>query len=335
MKKILTATIATVVAALAGMVAPSHADVSVVRLAKQYGIGYLPLTIMEERHLLEKHAAAMGLTVKTEWLRFSAGSGMNDALLSDNLDIAAGGVAPMLTLWARTRTNLQVKGIAALSSMPLYLVTVNPKINSLADFGPGDKIALPGIKTSIQAVTLQMAAGKQFGPGQEARLDPLTVSMGHPDAQLAMLGGRSGISAHFSSPPFQNLALREANVKKVVDSYDVLGGRHTFTVVWAGNKFVQANPTVMKAFMAALSESEEFIKKNPADAAKIWASTEKTGLSEEDTTKLIMDPSFEWTMTPERILPYLTFMHGAGLVKESTKDWRDLFFPYVHDRSGS
>ncbi len=40
-------------------------------------------------------------------------------------------------------------------------------------------------------------------------------------------------------------------------------------------------------------------------------------------------------MTPERILPYLTFMHGAGLVKETTKDWRDLFFPYVHDRSGS
>ncbi len=42
----------------------SEAEVSTVRLAKQYGLAYLPLTVMQEEQLLEKQAAKSGLTVK-------------------------------------------------------------------------------------------------------------------------------------------------------------------------------------------------------------------------------------------------------------------------------
>ena len=104
----------------------ARAEASVVRLAKQFGISYLPLTVMEEEHLLEKQARQQGLELKTEWLRFTGGSGMNEALLSGNLDFAAGGVGPMLTIWGRTRGNLQVKGVAALNAMPLWLVDREP-----------------------------------------------------------------------------------------------------------------------------------------------------------------------------------------------------------------
>jgi NitT/TauT family transport system substrate-binding protein len=182
---------------------PSRAEVSTIHLAKQYGVPYLPLTVMQEEHLLEKQAEKVGLTVKTEWLQFSAGSGMNEALLSGNLDIASGGVGPMLTIWSRTLKNYKIKGISAMASLPLYLVTVNPNVKTIADFTSADKIAMPTVKTSIQATTLQMAAEKAFGKGQATRLDPLTVSLSHPDAQVAMLGGKSGISAHFGSSPFQ------------------------------------------------------------------------------------------------------------------------------------
>ena len=40
---------------------PAFAEVTTVRLAKQFGIGYLPLTLIEEQGLIEKHAAAAGL----------------------------------------------------------------------------------------------------------------------------------------------------------------------------------------------------------------------------------------------------------------------------------
>ncbi len=67
----------------------------------------------------------------------------------------------MLTIWGRTRGNLQVKGVAALNAMPLWLVTVNPAVQSIKDFTDKDKIALPTVKSSIQAITLQMAAPRR------------------------------------------------------------------------------------------------------------------------------------------------------------------------------
>src|ERR1700704_1967888 len=153
----------------------AHAETDTVRIAKQFGLGYLPLTLMEEEKLFEQQAKKQGLDIKVEWLRLSGGAPMNDAILSGNLDFASGGVGPLLTIWGKTQTNVMVKGVAALNSMPLYLVTTNPNIKTIKDFTEKDKIALPGVKTSIQAVTLQIAAEKVFGKGGESKLDAFTT----------------------------------------------------------------------------------------------------------------------------------------------------------------
>ena len=164
-----------------------RAEMTEIKVAQQYGISYLPLMIMEEQKLIEKYAKASGLDVTVGWAKFAGGNVMNDALLSNSLQFASGGVGPLITLWARTKGNLDVKGVAAINSMPLYLNTRNPKVKTIKDFTERDKIALPAVKVSIQAVTLQMAAEKVFGDGQQNKLDTLTVSMSHPDAQAALL----------------------------------------------------------------------------------------------------------------------------------------------------
>ena len=207
-----------------GFSGAAHAEADTVRIAKQYGISYLPLTLMEEEKLFEQQAKKQGLDIKVEWLRFIAGAGMNDALLSGNLDLASGGVPSLLLIWGKTQTSLKVKGVAALNAMPIYLVTTNPDIKTIMDFTGKDKIALPATKISIQAVTLQMAAEQAFGKGQQEKLDIFTVSMGHPDAMVAMLGGKAEINSHFGSAPFQEQELADPRVHKVLDSYDVLGG---------------------------------------------------------------------------------------------------------------
>ena len=196
----------------------AEAQVKTVRLAKQFGISYLPLTIMEDKKLLEEQAQKLGVEVKTEWLQLSAGSPMNEALISGNLDFASGGVGPLLTIWSRTRANLKVKGVAAINSMPIWLTTINPDVKTIKDFTEKDRIALPAVKVSIQAVTLQMAAEQAFGPGQHGRLDTLTVSMSHPDGMAAMMSGRSEVTGHFTSAPFQYQELADPRVRKVVDS---------------------------------------------------------------------------------------------------------------------
>ena len=220
-------------AALAAvLLAPGAEAQTKVRLAKQFGISYLPLTVMEEKKLLEQHGKKLGLDLQTDWVKFTGGPPMNEALISGNLDFASGGVGPLLTIWSRTQKNLGVKGVAAINSMPLYLNSINPEVKALKDFTEKDRIALPAVKVSIQAVTLQMAAEKAFGPGQHGKLDPLTVSMSHPDGMAAMMTGRSEITGHFTSAPFQYQELADPRVKKVLDSYEVLGGPHNFNVVW-------------------------------------------------------------------------------------------------------
>jgi sulfonate transport system substrate-binding protein len=260
---------------------------------------------------------------------------MNDALLSSSLQFASGGVGPFVTLWAKTRGNLEVKAVSAINSMPLYLVTRNPAVKTLKDFTDKDKIALPAVKVSIQAVTLQMAAEQLFGAGQHGKLDGLTVSMKHPDAMAAMLSGKSEVTAHFGSAPFQYQELEDKRARRVLNSYDVLGGPSTFNIVWTTKKFHDENPRIYGAFLAALDDAMAFIKQDPKRAAAIYKAAEKSTLSEAFLLKILEDPENVFTTAPQNVMKYAAFMHKIGAVENRPGDWTDLFFPEIHARSGS
>lgn len=314
---------------------PAAAQARTVRIAKQFGISYLPLTVMEEKNLLEEHGRQLGLELKTEWIQFTGGPPMNEAIISGNLDFASGGVGPLLTIWGRTRGGLGVKGVAALNSMPLYLNTINPAVKTIKDFTDKDRIALPAVKVSIQAITLQMAAEKAFGPGQHGRLDPLTVSLGHPDGMLQMMGGRSEITGHFTSAPFMYQELADPRVTKVLDSYEVLGGAHTFNVVWATSRFHDDNPKVVAAFIAALDDAMKLITADPAEAAALWIRNEHSKLPAAEVERIIRLPENEWTMVPKKIMNYAEFMHRVGMLQAMPASWQDVFFPDTHALAGS
>ena len=239
MSNVLVRLVVLMTAALFALAA--RGEMSEIKVAQQFGISYLPLMLMEEQKLIEKHAKAAGVDVSVSWARFAGGNVMNDALLSNSLQFASGGVGPLVTLWSRTKGNLDVKAVSAINSMPIFLNTRNPNVKSIKDFTEKDKIALPAVKVSIQAVTLQMAAEKAFGEGQHGKLDAFTVSMSHPDAQIALLSGASEINAHFSSPPFQYQQLEKPGFHTVLNSFDVLGGPATFNVVWTASKFRSEN----------------------------------------------------------------------------------------------
>jgi NitT/TauT family transport system substrate-binding protein len=180
-----------------------------------------------------------------------------------------------------------------------------------------------------------MAAEKAFGAGQQNKLDSLTVSMSHPDAMTAMLGGHSEVDAHFGSAPYQDLELKNPKAHRVLNSYDVLGGPHTFNSVWATTKFVESNPKIVKAFIGALEESIANIKADPAKAAAIWVKAENSKIPVADAEAIIRDPANEWTTTPKKVLVYLDYMNRAGLVAAKTKDWKDIYFPGIHKANGS
>jgi NitT/TauT family transport system substrate-binding protein len=326
---------AALVAALAVAATSARAETAEIKVAQQYGISYLPLMIMEDQKLIEKHAKAAGVDVRVEWAKFGGGNAMNDALLSGSLQFASGGVGPLLTLWSRTKGNLDVKAVAALNSMPLLLNTRNPAVQSIKDFTDRDRIALPAVKISIQAVTLQMAAEKAFGPGQQNRLDAITVGMAHPDAQAALLSRASEIDAHFSSPPFQYQQLGKPGIHTVLNSFDVLGGPATFNVVWTTTKFRNENPRIYDAFVKGLEEATAIINRDRRAAAETYLRLSKDRDSVDEILRMLNDPAIVYTQTPQNIMKYADFMAKTGSIKVRPETWRDLFFPNVHGTPGS
>jgi len=314
----------------------AFAEVSELKVAKQYGISYLPLMLMEDGKLIEKHARAAGVDVTVTWATFAGANVMNDALLSNSLQFASGGVGGLITLWSRTRGNpLDVRGVSAINSMPLYLNTRNPAVKSIKDFTDKDRIALPAVKVSIQAITLQMAAERAFGEGQQGRLDPLTVTMSHPDGQLALLSGQSEIDAHFSSPPFQYQQLRNPAIHTVLNSYDVLGGPATFNVVWTTSKFRNENPKLYDAFVKALDEATALINSDRPRAAEAYLRISRDKDSVQEIVAMLNDPQIVFTTTPQNIMKYVDFMFKTGSIKVKPDTWKDLFFPNALSLPGS
>jgi NitT/TauT family transport system substrate-binding protein len=198
-----------------------------------------------------------------------------------------------------------------------------------------DKIALPAIKVSFQALNLEMAAAKEFGPDHYDKLDGLTVSMKHPDGMAALLSGANEITAHFTSPPFQYQELEHAGIHKVLDSYSIVGGPHTFTVVWASGKFREQNPGIYKAFLAAFNEAIDEINRDKAKAADHYIEWTKYRGRRDLVLKVLNDPLVTFTTTPHRIQPYADFMHRIGSIKVKAASWKDLFFPEAQALAGS
>ena len=135
-------------------------------------------------------------------------------------------------------------------------------IKTIKDFNEHDKIALPAVKVSSQAICLQMAAAKEWGQDQYAKLDPFTITRPHPDAAASVMSKATEVNCHYSVAPYYYLELATPGVHRVLKSYDTLGGPATNGVMIMSKKFRDANPKVTGAVFAALSEAEDFINKN-------------------------------------------------------------------------
>lgn len=308
-----------------------------IRIAQQFGIGYLLLDVVRDQKLIEKHAKAQGLpVVEVEWSAISGATGMNEALLAGSLDIVSAGVPPMLTLWDRTQGKQNVKAVAALGSLPNYLITNNPNVKTLKDLSDKDRIAVPAAGVGFQSRTLQIETAKLYGPADFKRFDNISVSLPHPDATAALVKGGSEINTHFSSAPFYYQALAgNPAVHKVISSYDILGGPATFNVLYTTQKYRDENPKVYRAFYAALVEAAQIVKADKAKAADIFIRVQQSKLDPALVRRIVEDPENDFTVSPFRTQVYADELHKLGVLKNKAASWKDYFFPEAYAQPGS
>jgi NitT/TauT family transport system substrate-binding protein len=335
--KIHAAVLAAAVLVSPMLTSASRAEISELRMATQFGIGTLPMTIVEKKQLLEKHLAAAGLgSTKVTWRQFPGGNPMNEGLLSGSLDIVSAGSTVFITLWAKAKgTPLSVRGIGAVSALPLELLTRNPNVKSIADLGENDRIAVTTLKVSVHAIMLQMAAEKLWGPSGPDRINKLTVQIPHGDAASAMISQAGEINNHFTAPPFQEMELRNKHIRKISSAQDILGGPSTYMVAYATEKFKADNPKTYKAFVEALQEAQELTKKEPAEMAKLYLDASKDKITVEETVELIKNPGSTFTLTPQHVQPFAVFMAKAGIIKTAPATWQEMFFPEAAATPGS
>jgi NitT/TauT family transport system substrate-binding protein len=319
----------------ASLAPPARAEVDEVTAAQQFGVAFLPMMLMERDALVEKQARAAGLAKLTvNWTKVAGPSVMNDGLISGTMQFAALGAPSMITLWSKTRNNVGIKGMAAMTSYPLFLNTRNPAVKSIKDFSDKDKIAVPSVKISTQAIMLQMASAATWGDADYEHLDSLTVGLAHPDAMLALMNNTGGVNTHFATSPFHEEEMRIPGVRTLTTNYEILGGRATAVVVVASTRFRTANPKVYSAFEAALKEAIDAINADKHKAAEAYlALANDKRNSVDDIFAIINDPGYAYTLVPEKVFKTAQFMTKIGTVKPGPATCQDLFFPEAHGRA--
>jgi NitT/TauT family transport system substrate-binding protein len=313
-------------------------EVSSIVMISQTGLPYLPMMVMDTLKLVEKHAAKAGLaSLKTEYKSMGGTQSLIDALISGQMNFGVTGVPSLNTLWDKTAgTPQEVRALCAVQSMPFMLVTNRDSIKTLRDFTDKDKIAVPAVKVSSQAICLQMAVAKEFGFENYAKLDSMTITRSHPEAAISVISKASEVNSHYAVAPFYYYELATPGVHNVLKSYDTLGGPATNGSMIMSKKFYDANPKISAAVYAAVTEANDFINKKPGEAAEIYIKTTNEKRStQSEMAKFISDPDNIWTTTPQQNMNFAGFMNKVGTMKRLPNSWKDLYMPVAHDLKGA
>jgi NitT/TauT family transport system substrate-binding protein len=329
------ATIAGGMSALASPAVRAQAPLSVA-FVQQRGLLYLPVDMMVSGGVLQKEADKLGLGKIDASVTTLSGPGpVIDTILSGAADYGTAALPSLVTLWEKTRGRAsEVRAVGTVSNGAMTLYTINPDIKTFADFTETDRIAVPTVGLSFNAMMLQMAAEQQWKDPH--RLDHLTVSLGHPDAVAALSAGygKAIITAHVGVQPYTEQGLRLPGAHVVADSRQVFGGTITQITLLATKATKEKNPLLFKAVANALEEAIKVANADKRAAAMLWKQAQNAPDSIDSIVHLLDDPGFEFTSQPHRIAYFTAFLNRIGSMKTVLGDWKELFWETAYDQKG-
>jgi NitT/TauT family transport system substrate-binding protein len=252
-----------------------------------------------------------------------------DALISGSVDLVGTAAVPLITLWQKTQNTAQeIKGLCALGTIPLYLNTRNPNIQTIRDFKDSDRIGTTAVKLSQQAMLIQMAIAKEFGFSNYSKLDHITVTLAGTDAVAAMSSPSHEVNSSFNGgPPWIYAELDIPGVHRVATMSEILGTVGTTTVIVTTTKFQKANPNLTSAIFSAAKEALNTIQNNPNRAVDAYF--EVTGDKKTPRAyieRFLADPETDWSIKPKAMDKFYDFMYKSGTIKKLPTSPADLFF---------
>jgi sulfonate transport system substrate-binding protein len=316
-------------------VSPARAEMEQLRIGIQSGLPSLPVIVADQQGLFAEQAKKAGLgDLKVTTQRFSGAAAAIDALRSERVDAGVLGVTALLSAWDMSKDREGFRVLAPLAVLDVILFTNRPEIKSFLDFGEQDRIAVPA-SVSPQAILMRMAAEKFYGPGKSVKVEPLLLTMPHPDATAALLAGKT-ITGYVASQPFSMVLSKSDRVHAVITAKEILDGEEpTGAGLAAGRKFVDANPTLAQGIIAALQDAMAFIASNPAQAADLYLKSESSNITKADVVEQLTGGGMVYSMEPRGFMKFARFMARTGQLKNEPSSWQDVFFPFLHTRNGN
>ena len=305
----------------------AFAEQSRIVVGTQAGIDFLPLAVMQDNQLIEKKAKLLGLRIDVEWANIQADA-VNDALLVGSISFASHNITSFMDLWSATKNNkdLNVKAVAGISAFPVILVTNNPAIKSLKDFGATDKIAILDPKSSFEAQILQMISAKVFGKGHHNQLRNQLVKSHPSEASHDLIQGKNGITAHMVDLPYATYELEQPDLRAVLTSDSVLREATTSQLVYSTSRFYRENPKIYRAFNEALFEAMLIIKRDPGAAIASYRNVAVDELPIDILLKTIKDPNVQYSTKINNVMKLFEFRYKVGAIKNKPKKIKDVVF---------
>ena len=311
-------------AVLCATAAPVRAQ-DQVKIGIGFGLAFLPVYICQDLKLIEKRAKELHLDVKASYQRFVGSGPMQDAIASGAIDMGPYGTAPLLAAWEKAKDTQQILAVSGITTMPLTLVSNRPNVATIADFQPTDRIAMPSL-TAPQMYLLEIQSEKTFKAYD--KLHDQVVVMSPSEAVTALVDGSGLATAYFGSPPYTQLALRDAKVHRVLGSANVISGKASFLIMGATRAYIEAHPQMPEAIDKAMDDAARIIRSDPRRAAQIYLTHEPSmSLSGPLIEAVLREIKDEFGSPVYGVQVFADFMGRHGELKSPPKSWKDIVAP--------
>ncbi|QBD74539.1 ABC transporter substrate-binding protein [Ktedonosporobacter rubrisoli] len=283
----------------------------------QPGLGAVTFITLKLQKTLEKQFPSTTFS----WKIVNSGSAVREAVLSGQAQLGTLGISPFLVGWDR---GMDWRVLLATSRSDTWLVAMNPRLKSLKDFGPNDKIGVVA-PDAQQAIVLRKAAQQQLGNAHA--LDKNLVAISSADGEQALLAGQ--LAANFAGSPFQDQEV-------AAGGHIVLHSTEPFGPVGAGlialpESFYNRYPAFSKAIYQNLQEASKYVAAHHEQAAQYLAADAGSGGkgTEAQFKKLLDDRNLVFETTPSGLIAYATFMQSIGLITKVPRVVNELELPTV------
>jgi NitT/TauT family transport system substrate-binding protein len=209
-------------------------------------------------------AKRLGGGVKLKTATFNAGPAAVEAIFSGAVDASYVGPNPSINAWAKSHGKA-IKVISGAASGGAALV-VKPSIKSVADL-KGKKIATPQLGNTQDVALRYWLKQRGLKTTKEGGGDVNILPQ--DNSQTVQTFEQGSIDGAWVPEPYASRLLIEGKGKKLVDEKTLWpGGRFVVTDLVVRTDFLHKHPDLVRKLLAASIEANDYINKNPADAAQ-------------------------------------------------------------------